>query len=86
MLTIYHKFNLLCLQLSQIMAVANNQTQYDDESKSDKIVKEPSPVAPTSDRASAVQLTIGPKIPSQENLVSLGHKEDLSLPDNPFST
>jgi len=68
------------------MAVANNQTQYDDESKSDKIVKEPSPVAPTSERASAVQLTIGPKIPSQENLVSLGHKDDISLPDKPFST
>ena len=56
------------------------------ESKSDKIVKEPSPVAPTSERVFAEQLTIGPKIPSQENLVSLGHKEDLSLPDNPFST
>lgn len=30
MLTIYHKFNLLCLQFSQIMADANNQTQYDE--------------------------------------------------------
>ena len=49
-------------------------------------MKEPSPIAPTSERAFAEQLTIGPKLPSQENLVSLGHKEDLSLPDNPFST